>query len=179
MGLSGLSATSTKGNVSFTIDCSFELSGLIANAILGDPGHIITEILPAQSVTTTLGSLTVTPETKTGTLSQLYATSTVGALGVSSNPLVQPTGLSATSTLGSVVIETKYPLPALSATSEVGTLTVSTFASTTLPGLSLTSTLNDSKIILKYWNDRTPKVASSWTNKTPKVATSWTDKTPQ
>ena len=86
----------------------------------------------------------------------------VGAVTISSNPLIQPTGLSATSSVGSVVIGIGVPLTGLSATSSVGSVTISTLTSVSLTGVSATVTLSPSSVAPIGWGRVTAEQTGNW-----------------
>ena len=100
--------------------------------------------------------------------------------GDSFNSLVQPVGVSATSSLGSLLAipETFASLTGVEAETDLGALTTTqlTIASLVDLGLTATTTLNDAGIRLRYYEILTPKDSSGYTTKTPKNTTGYTTK---
>ena len=164
------------GNSGWGVDYAVQLTGLSATSAIGSVIALDTQnIIPTGvSATSSVGSITagilsiaaltgVQAQTELGTFDN--AGTLVGwgrngwgeePWGDSFNSLVQPAGLSATSSLGS-----------LAAIPE-------TF--TTLTGQQATTELNDN-LILQYFNRKTPKDSTGYTRKVPKDSTGYTRKT--
>jgi len=86
-------------------------------------------------------------------------------------------GVSATSSVGSIVTEVAYPLTGLQATSSVGAITP-TSMTVGLTGLGMTSTVA-TNIILQYFNKQVPKDSTGYTSQTPKNTGGYTTKNPK
>ena len=97
--------------------------------------------LTGLSATTSVGTLD--PADQVMGLTGLSATSTVNSPSVVVDFSGAISGQSATSSVGSVVIETKYALSGLSATSTLGAPTTTAVTPVSLSGLSLTSAIGD------------------------------------
>jgi len=101
--------------------------------------------------------------------------SSVGAPIITSNPLVQPSGVSATSSVGSVVTEIGVPLTGVSATSSDGSVTISTFTEVSLTGLSATSSVGEAYAV--HYADIDTGSNSSYSNVATGSNTGYTDVT--
>ena len=122
--LSGQEATTSVGSVSFIISPTVSVSGQVATTdegILGLAFGVSTEPIANVSATSSLGTpgLEFGPSAITGVLS----TSTLGEITITSIELVDVTGVSATSAIGSLVTEIGVPLTGQSSTSAVGSIT--------------------------------------------------------
>jgi trimeric autotransporter adhesin len=121
MGLTGLSATSAFGSLSFTIDSTFTLSGQAATTTVGSIIVGVGIPLTGLALTTAVGS-PVARGDYTESLTGLSALGAVGDVTVTSNPTVQPAGLSLTSALGVLTPADVMGLTGLSLTSTVGSI---------------------------------------------------------
>jgi len=122
--LSGQEATTSVGSVSFIISPTVSVSGQVATTdegILGLAFGVSTEPIANVSATSSLGTpgLEFGPSAITGVLS----TSTLGEITITSIELVDVTGVSATSAIGSLTTEIGVPLTGQSSTSAVGSIT--------------------------------------------------------
>ena len=102
--------------------------------------------------------------------------SQVGNLIEATATFVTPTGVSSTSSVGSLVTEIGVPLTGLQSTSAVGTLSFSFSIDLTLTGVQATTELNDN-LGLRYYNRLVPKDSTGYSRKTPKNTTGYTRKT--
>tara|TARA_Y100000593_G_scaffold74534_1_gene137270 strand:+ start:162 stop:1325 length:1164 start_codon:yes stop_codon:yes gene_type:complete len=120
IGLTGVSSTSNVGSVSFTIDATFTPSGVAATSAVGSltPADVIG--ISGVSATSAVGA--VVPADVIG-ISGVSATSASGSITINSSPVIIPTGVQATASVGSIdptaIIE---GLTGVAATSAVGTL---------------------------------------------------------
>ena len=67
----------------------------------------------------------------------------VGDPTITSNPTVQPVGVSATTSVGSIIVGIGVPLTGVSATGSTGSITVSTLTTVELTGVSATFSLGN------------------------------------
>jgi len=191
----GLSLTSSVGSLVATPETIASLTGLSSTSAVGSLSFIISPVVvpTGQSATTSVG--TVSPSDAIG-LTGLGMTSEVGSItpadvmGLTGQQVntqvgnlieetatfVTPTGVSATSSVGSLVSEIGVPLSGVSATSAVGSLSFIFSMDLTLTGVQATTELNDD-LILKYFGKITPKDSTGYTTKTPKNSTGYTTKT--
>jgi len=123
MGLTGLSATSAVG--SLTIDGSLSLTlpnqGVISSLGLLETADSVG--LSGQSATTSLGTITSTPET-IAALSGISATSTVGSITTSGALLLPLSGQSATASVGNISPADVMGLTGIQSSSTVGSISL-------------------------------------------------------
>jgi len=180
MGLTGLSAESAVGSLSIKSDVSLTLSAL---SLTSSPGLLSVDDhsigLPALSATSAVGS--ISPADVIGITAPSSVQTDVGAITISSNPVVDIVGVSASTSLGSLTIDNITPalLVGQSSTSAVGSLTTTQLSIASLVGLGQTATtsLNDAGIILQYYGRLSPKTSTGYSRKTPKDSTGYTRKT--
>jgi len=121
--LTGISAAITVGSPTARSDNTTTLTGQSATSSVGSV--VIGEGVPLTglSATSTLGTPTARSY-HTITLTGLSATTAEGTLSITSNPTVQPTGVSATSSVGAITPPAQVMgLTGISATSAVGAIT--------------------------------------------------------
>ena len=98
-------------------------------------------------------------------------------------PTINPAGVSATTSLGSLTVTPLTPavLSGLSATTSVNSLTTTQLTIASLAGLGQTATasVNVDKIILRYYQELYPRTSASYSNKTPRTSASYSTKTPR
>jgi len=157
--LTGISATTSLGTPVIAI--GVPLTGLSAATTVGSPtaSSDNTTTLTGESVTSSLGSVninigvpltgisgTITVGTPTArsyhtiTLTGLSATTAQGSVNITSNPTVQPSGVSATTSVGAITPPAQVMgLTGISATSAVGAITPADVMG--LTGISATITL--------------------------------------
>ena len=120
VGLTGVSSTSNVGSVSFTIDATFTPSGVAATSAVGSLTPADVMGVTGQVGTSAVGNLV--PADVIG-ISGVSATSSSGSITINSSPVVVPTGVQATASVGSIDPATIVEgLTGVSATSAVGTL---------------------------------------------------------
>ena len=95
---------------------------------------------------------------------------------ISRTEIVIPTGVSATSSVGSIITEIGVSLTGLSSTASTGSITPNDVMG--LTGLEAVTSLNAEGLILKYYGKLDPKTSTGYTPKTPKTSTGYTIKTP-
>ena len=181
VGLTGLSATSTLNSLSAVkSDLTFTLTGLgliSSHGLLTEDDHSVG--LSGQSATTALGTISTAGVTLVDP-SGLSASSSVGCFAFTSDPTISVSGQSATTGIGSLAPADIMGLTGQSSTSAVGSLTQVITSGINLDGFGLTATtsLNDANLILKYYQDLVPNTSASYTDKTPNTSATYVDKTP-
>jgi len=121
--LTGISATSTVGSPTARSDNTTTLTGESATSALGSLNINLGVPLTGISAAITVGTPTARSY-HTITLTGLSATTAQGSVTISSNPLIQPTGVSATSSVGAITpADQVMGLTGISATSSVGAIT--------------------------------------------------------
>ena len=137
--LTGVSATSTLGSPTARSDNTTTLTGISATSTVGSLNIEIGVPLTGLSLASGLGTPTARSY-HTITLTGLSATTTQGSVNITSNPTVQPTGVSATSSVGAITPPAQVMgLTGISATSAVGAITPADVMG--LTGISATTTL--------------------------------------
>ena len=137
--LTGISATSTLGSPTARSDNTTTLTGISATSTVGSLNIEIGVPLTGLSLASGLGTPTARSY-HTITLTGLSATTTQGSVNITSNPTVQPTGVSATSSVGAITPPAQVMgLTGISATSAVGAITPADVMG--LTGISATITL--------------------------------------
>jgi hypothetical protein len=137
--LTGLSAASTVGSPTASSDNTTTLTGESATSSLGSVNINIGVPLTGISGTITVGTPTARSY-HTIALTGLSATTAVGSVSITSNPTVQPSGVSATSSVGAITpADQVMGLTGISATSAVGAITPADVMG--LTGISATITL--------------------------------------
>ena len=137
--LTGLSAASTVGSPTASSDNTTTLTGISATSTVGSLNIEIGVPLTGLSLASGLGTPTARSY-HTITLTGLSATTTQGSVNITSNPTVQPTGVSATSSVGAITPPAQVMgLTGISATSAVGAITPADVMG--LTGISATITL--------------------------------------
>ena len=137
--LTGVSATSTLGSPTARSDNTTTLTGISATSTVGSLNIEIGVPLTGLSLASGLGTPTARSY-HTITLTGLSATTTQGSVNITSNPTVQPTGVSATSSVGAITPPAQVMgLTGISATSAVGAITPADVMG--LTGISATITL--------------------------------------
>jgi len=121
--LTGIAATTNIGSVTFTIDSTPAITGQEVSGNLGTLGLEFgksTEPITGIATTSAVGTLGLEfgPSAITGS----SATTSVGELEIGSVELVDVTGVSATSAVGSIVPAIGVPLTGIAATSAVGSI---------------------------------------------------------
>ena len=162
MGLTGVSATGTVGSPVARGDYTASLTG---QAMASAVGAIIPEIgvpLTGLAGTIALGTPTIIGD-YTASLSGLELESTQGTAVVTTNPVIQPTGLSATSTVGAITLPGQaMGLIGVSATSAVGTITPPA-QTMGLTGVSATVTISPIGVAPIGWGRVTAEQTGNWT----------------
>ena len=164
IGLTGLPATIARGSLGLTIDATLTLSGRQATAA---PGALLVGIgitLTGVQALSAVGSPTARSD-YTESLTGLSTLQTaLGEPDVTSNPTVQPTGLSATSAVGAITPpDQTMGLTGLSATSAVGTLPVIPAEVIGLTGLAATASVSSIGVAPIAWGRVTAEQTGNWT----------------
>ena len=181
VGVTGLSVTSTLNSLSAVkSDLTFTLTGISltsSHGLLTEDDHSV--CLSGQSATTALGTVTTAGVTLVDP-SALSATTTVGSFAFTSDPTISISGQSATTALGSLSPADVMGLTGQSSTSAIGSVTQTIVSGASLDGLGLTATtsVNGDRLILKYFQKLDPKTSTGYTRKTPKNTTGYSIKTP-
>ena len=105
----------------------------------------------------------------------MLSTSSVGDITITETQIFTPTGVSATSSVGSIISAIGVPLTGVSSTASTGSITPADVVG--LTGLEAVATVNATGLILKYYGKLTPKTSTGYTTKTPKTSTGYTTKT--
>ena len=176
MGLTGVSATGTVGSPVIIGDYTASLTG---QAIASAVGAIIPEIgvpLTGLSGAISVGSPTARGD-YTASLSGLELEIDVGAPAVTTNPVVQPVGLSVTSTVGAITPPGQtMGLTGVSATSAVGAI-APTEQTMGLTGVSATVTLSPSGVAPIGWGRVTAAQTGNYSKVTATQTGNWTRNT--
>ena len=124
----------------------------------------------------------ISPADVIGITAPSAAQTEVGDITISSNPVIDLTGVSASTSLGSLTIDNITPalLAGQSTSTALGSLTTTQLSIASLDGLGQTATtsLNSAKLILKYYGKLDPKTSTGYSTRTPKTSTGYTIKTP-
>ena len=172
--LTGISATSTVGSPTARSDNTTTLTGESATSALGSVNINIGVPLTGIAATSAVGTPTARSY-HTITLTGLSATTAEGSVTISSNPVVQPTGVSATSAVGAISpTEQVMGLTGISATSSVGAITPVDQVMG-LTGLSATITLGTVSPL--HYEADTITGSTSYTDVDITGSTSYTDDT--
>ena len=179
--LTGLSLTSSLGTV--TAEDVVGLTGFSLTSTLNSLSAVkadFTTTLTGFGLVSSPGLLSV--DDHSVGLTGLSASTSVGYVVITSNPIHALTALSPLiTTLGTPTAtpETIAALTGQSSTTGLGTVTTVQVTNANLDGLGLTATttLNDN-LILRYYQRLTPKTSSGYTRITAKTSTGYTRKTP-
>ena len=168
--LTGISATSTLGTPTVKSDNTTTLTGESATSTLGSVNINLGVPLTGISGTITVGTPTARSY-HTITLTGLSATTAEGSVNITSNPTVQPSGVSATSAVGAISpTEQVMGLTGISATSAVGAITPADVMG--LTGISATITLGIVSPL--HYKDDTITGSTSYTSVDITGSTSYT-----
>ena len=154
IGLTGLSAQSAVGSLSAKSDVSLTLSAL---SLTSSPGLLSVDDhsigLPALSATSAVGS--ISPADVMGITAPSAAQTNVGAITISSNPVLDIVGVSASTSLGSLTIENITPvlLTGRSASTALGSLVTTQLSIASLNGLGLTATSSVGEVVVLGYQD--------------------------
>ena len=154
MGLTGLSAQTDIGSLTAFSDHTLTLPAL---SLTSSPGLLSVDDhsvgLPGLSATSVVGN--ILPADVIGITAPSAAQTEVGYITISSNPVIDLTGVSASTSLGSLTIDnnTKVTLSALSATSALGSLTTTQLSITSLVGLGQVATSAVGEVIVLGYQD--------------------------
>jgi len=162
IGLTGLPATITPGSLGFTIDATLTLSGQEATAATGALLVGIGIPLTGLSATSAVGSPTARSD-YTESLTGLSTLQTaIGDPTVTSNPTIQPAGLSATSAVGTITPpDQTMGLTGLAATSAVGAITPAD-QTMGLTGVSATVSVSPIGVAPIAWGRVTAEQTGNW-----------------
>jgi len=171
--LTGLSSTSAVGSLSFIISPVVSITGQSATSSVGTISTSDAIGLTGLSATSAVGS--ITPADVMGLTGQQINIQ-VGNLIEETATFVTPTGVSSTSSVGSLVTEIGVPLTGLSATSAVGSITPADVMG--LTGQLATSNVGIGISFPGTYEKLDPKTSvSGYSTKTPKNTTGYTRKT--
>jgi len=171
----GVSSDSDVGSLGFSISPVVIPTGLPLTSSVGAPSITQATVgLTGLGMTSAVGGIVL--DALIVELDSLSTTSSVGGVTTFDTKTVIPTGVSATSAVGSLVPEIGVPVTGLSTTSAVGSLSFVFSIDLTLTGVQATTELNDN-LILKYFGKLTPKDSTGYSTKTPKNSTGYTRKT--
>ena len=179
VGLTGLSVTSSVGTLTASTDLTLTLSGLsltVSEGLLTTDDHSVG--LPALSATTAVGA--ITPSDVMG-LTGLSVTTALGSLTITSDPVTDISGVSATTSLGTLSAspETIQILSGQTGTTALGTVQTTQVSNVNeLPGLVATTGLNGDGLGFIYNRRLTPKTSGGYTRLVPKTSAGYTRKTP-
>ena len=180
MGLTGLSAQTTAGSLPIIVDNTLTLTGLSAQSAVGSITPADVMGLTGLSAQSAVGI--ISPADVIGITAPSAAQTEVGDITISSNPVIDLTGVSASTSLGSLTIDNITPalLAGQSTSTALGSLTTTQLSIASLDGLGQTATtsLNSAKLILKYYGKLDPKTSTGYSTRTPKTSTGYTIKTP-
>ena len=121
MGLTGQAGTSAVGSPTIIGDAEFSLTGVSSTSAVGSLTPADVMGITGQAATSAVGS--ISPADVVG-ISGVSATSSSGSITIGSSPIVVPTGVQATVSVGSIDPSAQVVgVTGVSATSAVGTLT--------------------------------------------------------
>jgi hypothetical protein len=139
--ITGVSATTSVGSVTFVISPTVSLDGQSATTAVDDLGLAFgasTEPIGSISATVSVGTLGL--EFGPSQITGVSATASVGELEVVSVEIASPSGVSATVSVGSIVPAIGVPLTGIAATSAVGSISL-VDVTQGLIGIELTSSV--------------------------------------
>ena len=150
VGLTGQYATSAVGTPGLAFGVSTEpISGVSATA---STGSLLIEIgVPLTGVSATSAAGALSPDDMAIGLTGVSATAYVGAPTITETQIFTPAGVAATSSVGSVVIETIYILTGVSATASTGALSPADVVGIT--GVSATVSLGSGGVSPLHYKD--------------------------
>ena len=180
--LTGQSADIDFGALGVKGDATFTLAAL--SQLISSPGLLSLDDhsvgLTGRSVTATPGSLSPADIMGLTGLGR-SADIDIGTVEISTNPIIQLTALTTLAT----TLGTPEALPVtlvnptgISLTSTRGNVTTTQLSNAFPTGQVATISLNETGIILKYYHRLTPKTSGGYTRLTPKTSTGYTRKTP-
>ena len=173
MGLTGVSATGAVGSPVARSDNTTTLTGQAATSAVGAVLIGTGVSLTGLSATAAVGTPIVTGGL-TETLTGVAATSAAGILSISSNPTVQPTGLSATSAVGAITpSDQTMGLTGVSATAATGAITPPD-QTMGLTGVSATVTVSPIGVAPIGWGRVTAAQTGNYSKKTAAQTGNWT-----
>jgi len=139
--ITGVSATTSVGSVTFVISPTVSLDGQSATTAVDDLGlafGVSTEPITSVSATVSVGTLGL--EFGPSQITGVSATVSIGEVEVGAIELIDVSGVSATSSVGSIVPAIGVPLTGIAATSAVGSISI-VDVTQGLIGIELTSSV--------------------------------------
>ena len=147
VGPTGQSATASVGSVSHTM--TYTITGVSATASVGS--FVIEIGVPLTGVSSTVSAGAIALDDMTIGLTGQSATAYVGAVEIVETQIINPTGVAATTSLGTPVLEFTYILTGVSATASTGALSPDDAVG--LTGVSATVSLGSGGVSPLHYKD--------------------------